>query len=299
MDLDFDNMTNEQLSQAEASIGAEPAPAQTSTEGASEQAVQTAGEAGQLAPTAAQDTPTDAPQAGSQEQTAPSQDSQQEQQPDRRVPVSEHIEMRRRAQAAEQQLAQLQAQQQQAQQQQRYASEEAEYHRLLGEYGAEAANAYAAQVNDRRQAEASQAYAEAQRQEREGLVNQHIGIAERYAVERYGADEYNRQVQKVIDKLGVQAVVQMAHERAARGENPAEWAYQLGRSMITPEEAAAQNKTEIERQVQEALKKYNPNPQTPGGGGVHTIPASGSSPAIGDPSQMTNEELAAAIAARG
>jgi hypothetical protein len=295
--IDFnsiDTMSDEQLAEAEANLGAEPAAEETAAPAApapTEQADQQVGEAGQKAPAAAQE------QAQAQEQ----QDQQQAEQ--RAVPIPEHQKMRQRAQEAERQaqeyarqLDEFKAQQAQAQQQQRYAQEDAEYNRLLEEHGPEAANAYANQVNARRTAEAQQVQAQQQQLAQTQQYHQHLQLAESYARKAYA--DYDQQIAKLSEKLGAETVYRMAIERAARGEDAAEWAYNLGKSMLTPAEAEAQNQAKVEQMVKEALAKFQPNPQTPGGGGVQHIPASTQSVPVVDPSQLSDAELAEMIRQR-
>lgn len=245
--------------------------AQEQEQPATEQADQTQGD-------------TAAPEAQQQEQT------QQEHAP-KLIPLPELQAERRKRQEAEAELARYRQSQQQAatqaQQQQQAATIQEEIDRLYLDEGPEAAAAYAQEVADRQSHAVAQQYAERE-------VSQRIAMSETYAKRTYGEAEYNRQLQKVVEKLGPETALSLA----AQQDDPGDWVYQFGKSLETPEERAASIQAEVQKQVQAVLGKQGA-PTQRGNDSIARLSSNTAAPApLKDPDDMSDEELDEAIAIR-
>lgn len=270
MDIEIETLTDEEIeARLNGASSESEAPAETveAEQSEQEQAAQTPGDTEATAP-------------GSADQEAEQQAQPPAEQP-RTVPLPEHIELRKRAQAAEEQLRQFQQQQAQQAAEAQQRAVEARYEELLLE-DPEAAAQFAVQVQQQEQERIRAEFQQAQ-------VVDRVKLSEEYARKAYGED-YDRQIAKAVERIGAETLLSLA----AQQPNPAQWAYEFGAQFQTPEERQATIQAEVAKQLQEVLKKNQP-PQSRGTTSIGTVSSATAEPhQLKDPEHMTDAELDAA-----
>lgn len=233
---DYANMTDDELEAATASAFAEEPAAGPDVE----------------APAEVESPAPEAQQAAQPEEVAQQPDpaaSQEQERIQRHVPLDEHIALRRRAQEAERLANEAQARLDAIEAQRQQNALQAEYDRLFEEVGPEAAEHYRVGL-EQQHAERQRIEQQAQQQ----TLAQRVDLSEQFA--RQTLPDYDAQVQKVIDRFGVEEAYRLSLQHA----NPAMWAYELGKSFETPEERAAVIQAEVQKALAAALSKQSPPP---------------------------------------
>lgn len=219
-------------------------------------------------------------QADQQEDAAPSTEDGED---DKAIKgrIADVQKQRQRAAAAEQRASELEQRLAAIQQQQQANDLQAKYDRLYDEQGPEAAEQFRLSIVQRQQ-EQSQQQAQGQR------ALERIQMSREVAMDLY--TDYEAQEAKVIEKYGLEE----AQRLAARQSNPAKWAYEEGKSIMTPAERQAAITAEAQKMtdkaVKEALAKLKPPPA-----GRKTIGDLSSTRTAGvskAPSEMSDAELA-------
>lgn len=183
--------------------------------------------------------------------------AEQPQNPPKQVPVTELVEMRRRAQAAEAALAEAKAQQAQWEAQQQQAKDRAQYDAIEAEYGVEAAQQWYAQTTDSRQALA----VERARMDQQ-VAHERAVASEQFAREAY--PDYQQQFDKLAGLIGADAL----YRQAVQQPNPGKWVYEQGKAIVGATDLDSIVKQRVEEGVKAALADLQSKHQPPPKGGT-------------------------------